>query len=79
MERSPSPTEFYNAMGAPKPTPRQTSIINVLITEASNNRIALAYLQGAFPWRQLARALHRRGHCSGRLARYVNLHAERGR
>ena len=60
-----------------EPTPRQRAIVNVLITEASNDTIALAYLQGAFTWRQLATAMRRHGNYSPRLARYVNLHADR--
>lgn len=73
--RKPTAPEFHDAIRDTEPTRRQKAIINVLITEASNNTIALAYLQGAFTWRQLAKAMLRHGNYSPRLARYVNLHA----
>ena len=76
-KQAPTAVEFYEAMRSPKPTQRQEMIINVLITEAPNSVVALAFLQGAFTWRQLAQAMQRRGQYSARLARYVNLHAER--
>ena len=74
--RKPSAAEFHDAVRETEPTPRQRAIINVLIAEASNDTIALAYLQGAFTWRQLATAMRRHGNYSPRLARYVNLHAD---
>ena len=74
--RKPSAAEFHDAVRETEPTPRQRAIINVLITEASNDTIALAYLQGAFTWRQLATAMRRHGNYSPRLTRYVNLHAD---
>ena len=74
--RSPDTHEFYEAIRATKPTPRQVSIINVLISEASMNTVALAYLQGAFSWKQLATAMERHGGYSRELAEYVNLHAD---
>lgn len=76
-EQAPTAGEFYEAMRSAEPNQRQEMIINVLITEAPNSVVALAFLQGAFTWRQLAQAMRRRGHYSARLARYVNLHAER--
>lgn len=76
---SPTTEEFYEAMRATEPTPRQRAVADVLITEGSTNVITLAYLQGAFTWRQLATAMHHRGHYSAALARYVNLHAEPAR
>ena len=74
---SPEPRELYDAMQATAPTPRQSSVINVLISEASRKTIALAYLQGAFTWRQLARSMKQHDGYSRKLAEYVNLHAER--
>ncbi len=74
--RRPSAAEFHDAVREAEPSQRQRAIINVLITEASNDSIALAYLQGAFTWRQLATAMLRHGNYSPRLARYVNLHAD---
>jgi hypothetical protein len=73
----PTATEFYDAMRASEPTARQRSIVNLLITEGSNDTVALAYLQGAFTWRQLASAMQQHGDYSARLAEYVNLHAKR--
>lgn len=75
----PTSREFYEAMGTPEPTQREETIINVLITEAPNDVVALAFLQGAFTWRQLAAAMRRRGHYSARLAQYINLHAQGSR
>ena len=75
-KKPPTPREFYKAIRSREPTQRDETIINVLITEAPNNVVALAFLQGAFTWRQLAAAMRRRRHYSARLARYVNLHAE---
>ena len=73
--RSPTAAEFYDAMRATERTPRQRAIVSVLIVEGSNDTIALAYLQGAFTWRQLATAMHEHGDYSPELADYVNLHA----
>lgn len=70
----PDSKEFYEAMRAKKPSKRQTTIAAVLIMEGSLNDVLLAYQEGAFTWRQLARAMHRAGRYSGQLARYVNLH-----
>ena len=53
----PTSLEFYEAARAEQPTERQEVILGVLISEGSNDTVALAYLQGAFTWRQLARAM----------------------
>ena len=76
-KQAPTAAEFYEAMRSPKPTQRQEMIIHVLISEATNDGVCLAFLQGAFTWRQLARAMQRNGHYRSGLARYVNLHSER--
>ena len=70
----PDSAEFYDAMRAGEPTRRQKTIAAVLIAEGTANDILLAYLQGAFTWRQLGMMMHRRGLYSGHLARYVNRH-----
>jgi hypothetical protein len=75
-KRPPDAEEFYNAMRATRPTARQTTIAGVLIAEGSCDDVLLAYLQGAFTWRQLARMMHRRSLYSGELARFVNVRAE---
>ena len=76
-EEPPTSGEFYEAMRATAPTERQNVVAATLVAEASNDTLALAYLQGAFTWRQVASVLRRRGACSSRQARYVNLHAGR--
>ena len=73
-EQPPESAEFYNAMRAEQPSRRQRAIAGVLIAEGTPNDVLLAYLQGAFTWRQLARMMHRRRLYSGQLARYVNRH-----
>lgn len=78
-ERPPDSAEFYHAMRAKQPTRRQQTIAGVLIAEGTMNDVLLAYLQGAFTWRQLGRMMHRRGVYSGHLARYVNLDGGRPR
>ena len=78
-KQRPTPREFYEAVRTLEPSRRQEMIINVLITEAPNDVVALAFLQGAFTWRQLAAAMRRRGLYSARLAQYVNLHADPSR
>ena len=76
-ERRPTAAEFYDAMRAGEPTARQMAIIRVLTAEGSTRQICLAYLQGAFTWRQLARAMTRQGAYKGGLAQYVNRYANR--
>ena len=75
-KRQPNAEEFYNAMRATEPTDRQITLAGVLIAEGSCNDVLLAYLQGAFTWRQLARMMHRRRLYSGELARFVNVRAK---
>ena len=65
--------EVYDAMRAGEPTARQMAIIRVARTaEGSTRQICLAYRQGAFTWRQSARAMTRQCAYRGRLAQYVN-------
>jgi len=73
-KQPPDSTEFYNAMRAEQPSARQQAIAGVLIAEGTPNDVLLAYLEGAFTWRQLGRMMHRRKLYSGQLARYVNRH-----
>ena len=81
--KRPDAAEFYEAIRSPTPTDRQVAIVNVMVIEATcneillaYNEILLAYLQGAYTWRQLARAIHRCGNRPTRLSRYVNLWAK---
>ena len=74
--KRPDAAEFYEAIRSPTPTDRQEAIVNVMVIEATCNEILLAYLQGAYTWRQLARAIQRCGNRPTRLSRYVNLWAK---
>lgn len=75
-KQQPNAEEFYNAMRATEPTDRQLAIAGVLIAEGTCHEVLLAYLQGAFTWRQLAEMMHRRGLYRGELARFVNARAK---
>ena len=75
----PSTAEFYEAMRTTVRNARQRAIVRVLITEATTDTIALGYLDGAYTWQQLARAMHEQKHYRAELARYVNKHARRNR
>ena len=77
LEAAADSAEFYEAMRTEQPNRRQRTIAAVLIAEGTANDALLAYLQGAFTWRQLGRMMHRQGLYSGRLARYVNQHRVR--
>ena len=57
----PTPQEVYDAMRADEPTRRQLDDMTVVLNESTFDEIVLAHLEGAFTWRQLARAVHRRG------------------
>lgn len=68
----PTSVELYDAMRADEPTNRQQSIAAVLINEASFEDLVNAHLEGAFTWRQLARAAHRQGHVPPQRVRHIN-------
>ena len=74
----PTARELYDAMRAKARTARQKAIVRVLITEGTADTVALGYLDGAYTWRQLARAMHEQKHYDPELARYVNRHASQG-
>lgn len=57
----PTPAEVYDAMRAEEPTERQLNVMTVLLSDATFDEVLLAHLEGAFTWRQLARAMHRHG------------------
>ena len=57
----PTSVELYHALRADNPTRRQRSIATVLINEASFEELVNAHTEGAFTWRQLARAAGRQG------------------
>ena len=57
----PTSVELYDALRAHNATRRQRSIATVLINEASFEELVNAHTEGAFTWRQLARAAQRQG------------------
>ena len=72
----PDAAELHEAMKSVEPTDRQIAIANVMVTEATHDEILLGHLQGAYTWRQFARAVHRRRRGPSRLARYINVWAK---
>ena len=48
------------------------AVAAVLIGEATIDEILMAYLEGAFTWRQLARMMHRLEIQSNGITRYLN-------
>ena len=71
----PTSVEFYNALRAEHPTNRQRSIATVLINEASFEDLVNAHTEGAFTWRQLARAARRQGTVPPLRIRQINAFA----
>ena len=57
--KSPTSEEFYEAMRAEKPTARQKSLAGVLLRARFWDLMG-AWMEAAFTWRQLARAMSRR-------------------
>ena len=55
----PTSVELNRALRADNPTSRQRSMATVLINEASFEELVNAHTEGAFTWRQLARAAAR--------------------
>ena len=71
----PTSVELYDALRADNPTNRQRSIATVLINEASFEDLVNAHTEGAFTWRQLARAARRQGTVPPRRIRQINAFA----
>ena len=71
----PTSAELYDAMRSNNPTERQRAVATVLIHEADFEDLLNAYIERAFTWRQLARAMHRRKHVPPTRARQVNAFA----
>ena len=72
----PTNQEVYDAMRAEEPTPRQVEVMTVVLNSATFDEMVLAHLEGAFTWRQVARAMHLH-HCTPphrarQLARFRN-------
>ena len=71
----PTSVELYHALRTDSPTRRQRSIATVLINEASFEEIVNAHTEGAFTWRQLARAARRQGAVPPLRIRQINAFA----
>ncbi len=71
----PTSVELYDALRADNPTNRQRSIATVLINEASFEDLVNAHTEGAFTWRQLARAARRQGSVPPLRIRQINAFA----
>ena len=71
----PTSVELYDALRADDPTNRQQSIAAVLINEASFEELVNAHTEGAFTWRQLARAARRQGTVPPLRIRQINAFA----
>ena len=71
----PTSVELYHALRAENPTRRQRSIATVLINEASFEELVNAHTEGAFTWRQLARAAQRQGAVPPLRIRQINAFA----
>ena len=75
----PGSADLYDALRAETPTSRQASVIRAWLQEATIQELTLAWVEEAYSWRLLARAVHRLGHKDPRLNRYLNQFADPGR
>lgn len=73
----PTAAEFYTAVHEPTGCDRETAILLTWYHEAHVAEQVEARLEGAYSWRQLARALHRVGLTHGPGARQINRFAQR--
>ena len=71
----PTSVELYDCLRADNPTSRQRSLATVLINEASFEDLVNAHTEGAFTWRQLARAAQRQGSVPPLQIRLINAFA----
>lgn len=56
--RKPGPEEFYDAVRASRPSPRERQLIRTWLQEASREDLLYAWAEGVYTWRELARAVH---------------------
>ena len=75
----PGPADLHEALRAENPTPRQASVIRAWLQEATLVEIMLAWIEDAYSWRVLVRAIHRLGYRDPRLNRYLNQFADPAR
>lgn len=68
----PTASEFYDAVRATRPTPRQQSIVRMWGREATFAELLEAWAQRAYTDRQLARALRLAGFDDGERIREIN-------
>lgn len=73
----PTTREVYDALRADHPTGRQLAVMTVVLNAATFSEMVLAHLEGAFTWRQLARAMHRHRCSPPRRARQLAFFARR--
>ena len=73
----PTSREVYDALRADNPTGRQLAVMTVVLNAATFSEMVLAHLEGAFTWRQLARAMHRHRCSPPRRARQIAFFARR--
>ena len=76
-KQRPTASEFYDAVRAAQPTPRQRSIVRMWGLEATFAELIQAWAQRAYTDRQLARALHLAGFDCGPRIREINQWATR--
>ena len=72
----PTSDEFYHAVRAATPTPRQKHVIEAWLSEAEHWEILRAWLEEAYSWRDLVLAMHRTGYRRNELSRYLNQFAK---
>ena len=73
----PTAAEFYRAVHEPTGSDRETAILLTWYHEADLAEQVYARLEGAYSWRELARALHRVDLTHGPAARRINWFAQR--
>ena len=71
-KKRPTSEEFYEAVRAPRPTPRQRLILETWVTEADWLELIHAWTEEAYTLRELATALHRAGLARCKAARVLN-------
>ena len=76
--RMPTAAECYAAMRAEAPTRRQMAILSTVVGEGDAFDIVNAWHEGAFTWRQLARAMRATGPWTADKVRLLNRFATVG-
>lgn len=71
-KRIPTAEDFYRAIHEPRGTDEETGLLMTWYLEAHVSDVVKGRLEGAYSWRELARALHRVGLKHGPGARRLN-------